>query len=431
MQLNNSASLKSALSLATCTLLCANTYAEPSFSVSETVDDVELKASNTLYAEENRVVVDETIVSIKKEIDDDEYVKATVIVDVMSGPSPNGLPPIKKPEEADTISSPSGSQTNPTSSKEQTFAFEDTRGALSLEWEKPLSRLFRTVNGISFSSEYDYTSVGLSGSFSKETDDRFTTFTSGVAYTYDIIKPVGGAPSELTSTELKSSTKVKYKSEYDFLIGATQVLTRSSLLQANYVFNYKKGYLTDPYKLVVFLDDDDLAPKNFRPYFHEKRPDSRNSHIVYFSLIQNINDNVLKLSYRYFDDSWGVYSHSTEVRYLVGLNEKSSIQFKYRYHTQRAAYFYHYHLVDGAADGVESRDIVNHPTDLKYVSADYRLGNLRSQAVGIKLSHYFLNKNLRADFRVDRIVSEDKKSGEHAFATVRAWVFQLAAKLKF
>lgn len=407
-------------------MLCANTYADPVFEVADR--NTEIKASNTIYAEEDRVFVDETIVSVKQEIGDDEFLKATLIADVMSGPSPNGLPAIKNPHNADTFTTPSGSVVRPVGDKEQTFHFRDTRGALSLEWQKPLSRLLKTITGMSFSAEYDYASLGVSTNWNIDTDDRLTTFSTGLAYNYDIIKPVGGVHEELTSTAIDRTTKEKNKSEYDILLGVTQVVTRSTLLQANYVVNVKSGYLTDPYKMVAFLENIDLSPRNIDPYYFEKRPDSRLSHIVYFNVLQSIDENVLKVSYRYFDDDWGIRSHSTEAKYLINLGEDTSIQFKYRYHTQSAAYFYHYFLVHGPYPGVESRDVTTDPAELKYISADYRLGNLKSHAVGVKLSRYYMHHDARLDFRLDRIVSSDKKE---KFETVRAWVIQLAGKFLF
>lgn len=426
MQLKSGASIKAALSMATCALL--NTPVVAAYSFDFGSGNTELKASNTLYAEDKRVIVDESIVSLKQEIDDAEFLKATVIVDVMSGASPNGLPRINKPAEANTVTSPSGGNISLRSDRDQTFHFRDTRGALALEWQKPLNRLLSTTTGLSFSTEYDYYSAGISSNWSRDTEDRLTTVNTGFAGNYDIINPVGGVPQGLTSTEQDKINTYKKKSEFDFLLGVTQVLTRQTLLQANYVANFKSGYLTDPYKLVIFLDNDDLAPVNNDPYFYEKRPDSRLSHIVFLNLIQNIKENVLKLSYRYFDDDWGIKSHTAEARFSINYKEKSSVQFKYRYYVQNNAYFYHYHLVDGEFAGIDSRDVVDHPGSLKYVSADYRLGNLQSHTLGMKISRSFPEKNARLDLRLDRIISSDKKD---RFETIRAWVVQIVGKINF
>ena len=108
---------------------------------------------------------------------------------------------------------------------------------------------------MNFSSEYDYFSIGASSRWAKDTADKLTTFTLGASANYDTIKPVGGAPEGLTHLSYVSDKeKYKYKKAVDVLLGLTQVLTRKTLLQTNYVFSYKNGYLTDPYKLDVFLE---------------------------------------------------------------------------------------------------------------------------------------------------------------------------------
>ncbi len=424
--------IKTALSIASCSLLNAVAFAEPAFQVNEVdnsiLDDTEFQASNMLYAEDQRVIINESVLIAKKELSDEEFIKATFTADIMSGPSPNGLPAIKNPEQADTFTSPSGTIVTPRADQEQTFEFKDTRGAVNLEWQKPLSRLLKTTSGVSLSYEYDYMSLGISSAWSKDTQDRLTTFSTGLAFNYDMIKPVGGAPQPLTPTTNEVEEKYKDKSEIDLLLGVTQVLTRNTLLQINYVANYKTGYLTDPYKLVVFLKSVDLTPVDINPYYHEKRPDKRVSHIAYFNVLHSINEDVVKFSYRYFNDDWGVSSHTAETRYLKKLNDRTELQLKYRYYNQQSADFYHYHLVDGAAPGIESRDIVASPTDLKYASADYRLGDLRSDTVGIKLTRYFPDNDARLDFRVDRIINRDNNK---RFETVRAWVVQLVGKMSF
>jgi len=440
MQLKSTRSIRSALSLATCALLSVDANAFPTYeeakdaikvaakSIPDILEGSDFQASDMIYIEKDRIFVNEFEVSAKKEVADDEYFKGTFITDTMSGPSPNGLPAIKKPNESATYTSPSGTVKTPTDDKEQTFEFKDTRKGLSLEWQKPLSRLLKTINGISFSSEYDYMSMGMSSLWNKETEDRLTTFNTGVAYDFSILDPVGGAHEGLAVITDERTDDNKTLSEFDIMFGVTQLVTHKTVVQANYVANFKTGYLTDPYKLIVYLDNDDLAPVASDPYYYEERPSDRLSHIAYFHLIQDINDSVLKLSYRYFNDDWGISSNTAEARFLFNVREDTSVQFKYRYYSQQAADFYHYYLVDGATSGVDSRDVIASVSDLSYASADYRLGNLQSHALGFKISNYFMERDARIDFRVDGIISSDKKS---RFETVRALVLQVAGKIRF
>ena len=232
MQLKKFHSIKSQLTVATCSLLTTT----PVLSENNTPLDITL--SSMIYSEEGRVLVNEDVLQIRKEINDEEFVTARYIFDTMSGPSPNGLPKLQTPQ---TVTSPSGTTTTSAASEEPTFSFRDTRHALSLEWKKPLSRLLATTNSVSVSKEYDYFSVGGSTSWNYEINNRLTTITTGVGGNYDIITPEGGTPQPLGGANSEKNLPDQDKGELDALLGVTQILDRQTLLQANYTVGYSKG----------------------------------------------------------------------------------------------------------------------------------------------------------------------------------------------
>ncbi len=409
-------SIKQQLTVATCSLLTAT----PVLAID--VSPLDITLSSMIYSEDGRVLVNEDVLEVNKEIDDDEFVTARYIFDVMTGPSHNGLPKIDTPQ---IFTSPSGSVVTSKASKEPTFSFRDTRHALNLEWEKPITRLLDTTNSVAVSAEYDYFSAGGSSSWSYDVNDRLTTLTAGIAANYDLITPVGGTPHELGASDSERNLGDQKKGELDMLIGVTQVIDRKTLLQVNYSIGYSKGYLTDPYKLVAYLDNTDLTPVTGDPYFHEKRPNSRLAHRFYFQLIRDFNDDVLRAAYRYFVDDWQIQSHTYELKYSFVLFNENELQFHYRYYTQSAASFYHYFLVNGARAGVDSNDVVSDLAQLDYASADHRLGHLKSETIGIKYSQQFVSKQSKLDLRLDRMMQEDQKG---KFSDLKAWIAQVVFK---
>jgi hypothetical protein len=70
-------------------------------------------------------------------------------------------------------------------------------------------------------------------------------------------------------------------------------------------------------------------------------------------------------------DDWGVDSETFDVTYRFQLEKGYYLQPHYRYYHQSEADFYRYFLVDGE-------------TVPEHVSADYRLGEMDAQTVGVK-----------------------------------------------
>ena len=116
------------------------------------------------------------------------------------------------------------------------------------------------------------------------------------------------------------------KTVVDLLFGVTQVLSRKSLLQLNYTLGSNSGYLTDPYKLLSVIDDNQASPDygeiinqgtagDGYSYRHENRPDSRLSHAIYAKYIRQLEEDVINFSYRYFFDDWGITSHTMAQRW--------------------------------------------------------------------------------------------------------------------
>lgn len=378
MQLKKKKSISGALATATCTLLgTANNDA----MALGTDAPWEFDSAVLLYSEEDRVSAFEPVFKARKELDDKEFLNLRLVIDVLTGASASGAVPMPFVQ---TFTSPSGNNVYTASTNETPLddTFKDTRVSLSADWEKPINQDLNAVYGAYFSREYDYTSLGGSATLSLDTNNKNTTYTGGISAGFDIVEPVGGTPVGMTvmpdfiDGEKATDGSSENKTVVDFLFGVTQILTRKSLVQANYSIGSNSGYLTDPYKLLSVIDDGtgriiNEGLNDGYSYRHENRPDSRLSQSIYAKYVRQLTEDVINFSYRYFWDDWGITSHTFDARYRFEIGGGHYLQPHLRYYTQSEADFYKPYLLDSEDENVTE------------ASADYRLGELVTTTFGL------------------------------------------------
>ena len=211
------------------------------------------------------------------------------------------------------------------------------------------------------SRESDYKSFGGSLNYSIAFNQKNTTLNLGYAHNAD------SARDDKFIWEAKTTD--------NFLVGVEQLLSPDSYVIVNFVFNNDYGYLSDPYRGVMVLrnylqynpDDPALIP--------EVRPRHRSSEILFGSytrFIEPANASV-EGSYRFFHDSWGIFSQTVTVNWHQKLGRHVVLSPMFRYTWQSAADFY-YVLVP---------DYLNLPS---FYSSDYRLSNMETFAMGLGLT---------------------------------------------
>jgi hypothetical protein len=404
--------IRDSLAMATCTLLAG---VAPQAQAADFQSPWQIDGGLLIYAEKDRVHLVEPVLRIRKEIDDGEFVTTRLVADALTGASPNGAAP--SPDQAQTFTSPSGGSAYTTKPNEIPLdtTFKDTRGAVNVEWEKPLSERLRGIFGASFSAETDYTSFGVSASLSQDFNQRNTTLTAAVSLDADSVSPLGGAPDPFTPMsatvvngegEGEGGGPSKSKTVQQYMLGVTQVLGRNTLMQLNYSYGHSSGYLTDPYKILSVLANDGSG--NLRtpasgdlPYVYEKRPDSRTFQTVYWKGIHQFGEDVLTLAYRYGWDDWGINSNTYDVRYRWELGNGHYLQPHFRHYQQSAADFYRQTILDSEL-----------PT-LNYASADSRLGELTTKTVGLKYGIAF-DKDSEVNLRVEYMHQTGKTRAQDA-----------------
>lgn len=373
------------------------------------------------YTEPGRVSAMELVADAKHTFADEKVANFRFVYDVLSGPSANGGVPARG---AQTFTSPSGRGSYVTEGGATPLdsSFHDTRFAGSAGVTLPWGRLTSATLGLYGSTEHDYTSLGANASLTREFNRKNTTVTLRAARFEDTVNPEGGAPTPLSAMQPATGGggddklgadkdddggdgESRDKSVTDLGLSVTQVLDRSTLVSLAYTNSRVAGYQTDPYKLLTVVDPVTGAPRAGDAYLFESRPDRRLKHAVAAELLRHLGRDVLTLSYRYFDDDWGVTSHTGELTYRLNFAERQHLQPNVRWYRQTAADFYRRWLADGEALP-------------QHASADYRLGDMTAMTYGLKYGRTLRGGN-ELSLRVEYYAQTGESHPADAFGDLR------------
>ena len=370
-------SISAVLAAATCTLLGSHAP-EPVQAQEEPGWD--FNTALLYYGEEDDRIQDLSLSLLsRRTFVDDRFLSLGLTVDGLTGASPNGALPQSTPQ---TFTQPSGKHSFTAAPDELPIddTFRDTRVAISAAWQQPLGRLYNINVGLTASSEFDYTHVGVNAKLSRDFNNRNTTLSGGFAFSQDESDPVGGVPDGLSLMrdvgDLGNRSNTDSKDITDLILGVTQVVSKDFVLQFNYSYSDSSGYLSDPYKIVSLVDAAGDAVPNLLPgpshvnYF-EHRPDNRSKHSLYTQGKYYMDGKVLDLSYRYMTDDWEIDSHTIDMRLRWPISSSSYLEPHLRFYSQTAAEFYNLNLNEG--DPLP-----------EYASADYRLGDFDAITAGLK-----------------------------------------------
>lgn len=354
------------------------------------------------YAEaDSRVQAAEPVVNLKKDYGDERVLSFKAVIDSLTGASPNGAAPANVTQ---TFTGPSGGGTYTAGAGELPLddEFKDTRVALSGSWQQPVGERTRMTVGGNVSSEFDFMSVGVSGALAHDINDKNTTLSAGLNLEFDSIKPVGGAPEPLTlmDDDLKGGDDTR--TQYDLLLGVTQILGRHSLLQLNYGLSASSGYHNDPYKILTVLDSGYNLVASPTPgmyqYLYENRPDSRMRHSLFAQWKYIFTENVVDVSARLTSDDWGITSNTLDARYHWVLTPSFYLEPHLRWYSQTEADFYKPYLLEGRDVTIAGPVVTPLLTE---ASADPRLGAFTATTFGLKFG-YILGRDNELSLRVEQ-----------------------------
>lgn len=171
------------------------------------------------------------------------------------------------------------------------------------------------VGGV-VSSERDYLSRGGSVDARIYSDDRNRTYAFSIAGANDRINPQNSNAGGITNAP---------RNTLEYLVGVTQALSPTAIVQSNVTYSSGHGYFNDPYKLL------------------DKRPGERRilAWLTRYNQYFGGPDAALRLSYRYLYDSFGSNSNTLTAAWVQAFPNEWSVTPAIRYYTQNAASFYH------------------------------------------------------------------------------------------
>lgn len=371
---------------------------------------------------DGRVQAAEPVVSLQKDMGDEKIFNLKLVLDTLTGASPNGAAPANVPQ---TFTGPSGGESSYTAAPGTTpldDEFKDTRAAISAGWQQPVGENMRLNVGGNLSNEFDFQSFGLNGALAKDFNNKNTTVSGGINLELDNIKPVGGIPFPMVSMVDKVNGGAggsDTKTVTDLLLGVTQVLNRHAIVQFNYSLSMANGYQSDPYKLLTVLNTSnnlvtDPSPENtegYNLYLFEARPDSRTKHSLFTELKYHLTEDVIDASYRYTTDDWGINSNTLDLKYRWELGHNMYLEPHVRWYTQTQADFYKPYLLEGRDVTISGSTVT---PQVQYASADSRLGAFDATTFGVKYG-IGLGQDSELNFRLEKY--DQKASAPAAPAT--------------
>lgn len=254
-------------------------------------------------------------------------------------------------------------------------------GVVDLDWT---NGFHKTSFQFSHSKESDFLSKGYAIYNTSEYNKRNTGVSYGVSYIDDAIKP-------------SFFSEEREKESLDAYVGISQVLDPNTIASVNFTYSKFDGYLADPYKSIA--SNLEVLPGFF--LFQESaehRPDERLRRIWFANLKRFFPElrASIDFDYRYFNDSWGVESHTFDFEWYQKIGDSLTLRPSYRYYTQSAANFYY---TDLNGTGIDPLDSITGQGP--YYSADYRLAKMATETYGLK-AIYKLTESVSLDVSWER-----------------------------
>lgn len=235
---------------------------------------------------------------------------------------------------------------------------------------------FKNVVGVEasfdYSTEKDYASRTPSISLKKEMFDKNTTLTVGFSKNFDSI----------SGNHMEG---IQNRSTDNYFVGVTQLISPVTMAQVGYSRSNSYGFMAEGVRLVPINGEtaSNCAIKGAKCVY-EQFPGKRFrngyiasvSHYLTNQPLDFLNRSSVKFQYRYYDDNWGIHSHTGDGEWNKYLGEKWLMRLNYRYYQQTKAFF--------DKEGVTGADI--------YKSASPQIKGFTTHLGGLKMTYFFKTK---------------------------------------
>jgi hypothetical protein len=233
---------------------------------------------------------------------------------------------------------------------------EDERFELLVDADFYLDRGKDTISA-GFSTENDYESVNVGLGTERNYNDKNTTLSAAGGFSYDWIDPTdpGFSLARPSSGE---------KWSIDLFAGLSQIVSRASTVSFTVNYKHSDGYLADPYKAIVELGASGTLLSDIRP----DTKDQVSLLARYRHHFESVTGS-MHADYRFYNDDWGVTSHTVELAWYQNFFEWLTITPSVRWYTQGKADFYETVLPAGNVPSKRSSDYRLSP----YGALSYRI----------------------------------------------------------
>lgn len=281
------------------------------------------------------------------------------------------------------------------------------------------SRNFIWNADVSFSNEYDYTSIGFGGGIVKQFNhkntevnikaniyldqwrpiypyelNQFATYGSNFLYQgffrgQTIYDENGQPTKDYLPSKFKTLDSVN-RNSYALSFGFSQVINTKLQFSVFFDILQQQGLLSTPYHRIYFADNDHYyygQPQYINEYTNpsnigvyeladdiERLPDTRFKFPIGARINYYINEFfIFRTYYRYYTDNWGLKSNTVNFELPIKLSNKFTVFPSYRYYSQNAVDYY--------------GPYQTHLSTEEYYTSDADLASFNSNQYGIGLTY--------------------------------------------
>lgn len=279
--------------------------------------------------------------------------------------------------------------------------YRETRTQDGLNAELLYGKTSYTV-GVTHSYEPDYRSNTASFGISQSMFGDLTTVTLNYRRTWNqVFKMVCLVDDK--SLDYPCVEKVhdpafgeKDMDERSYAVGLSQILTRNSILSANFEVITDQGWLSNPYRSMMYVQ----AGGSGFALGPEVDPSTRTSNALGLAYKYYLPWRAaLELQYRFFEDTWKIRAHTAQIGYTQPWRNWT-FDGSFRYYTQSHADFY--------------SDLFASADEFNFMSRNRELSSFNSFTVGTGVSYEFhiphapwISKS-SANFRIDHFLIDYK-----------------------
>ena len=248
------------------------------------------------------------------------------------------------------------------------------------------SRNFIWNADVSFSNEYDYTSVGFGGGIAHLFNDKNSEISLKANAYLDQWRPIyptelheyskygsdflnqgyfagvtvwnqnGQATGDYLPSAFETVASVN-RNSYSASVGFSQVLSKKLQVSVFFDVLQQQGLLSTPYHRIYFADKANyyIGQPEYIPNYEsesnvgvykladdiERLPDSRFKLPIGARLNYYINERfVLRTYYRYYSDNWDIQSHTANIELPIKVSDRFTVFPMYRFYTQTQSKYY-------------------------------------------------------------------------------------------